>query len=196
MLKKRAFVVPLLFVKLAATCLVYCWHCRLLLDLRINSSQFSSQVCWMLISLSFMQCRTTKQWTCLGWTTCSRMAGVAAIARDTCTLTTARRSSCPRFKSERLIPSLFSHVRLMFLSYVLSQAYYTEFNPYQPLSSPKVSHHLVQCGRITKIRKWCRAGQLIDFKMKFVFSSVQMIINKITKLNNWFTLAFCCTVGR
>lgn len=139
-----------------------------------------------LFSLSVVRCRTTRQWTCLGWTTCWRMAGAAATARDTCTLTIARRSSCPRFESELMTLSLFSHVRLMFLSYVPSQAYYTDFNPYQNLSSPKVSHHLVPCGRIKEKCLWCRAGQFINFKIEIRFFILDNIYKK--KIGKWIYL--------
>lgn len=88
--------------------------------------------------------RTTRRWTCSEWTTCWRTAGAAGTVRATCTSTTARPSSSPRFESGVWSPAARSALsvlsRLANLLSPLPQVYYADFNPYQPLSSPKVSH--------------------------------------------------------
>lgn len=88
--------------------------------------------------------RTTRRWTCSEWTTCWRTAGAAGTVRATCTSTTARPSSSPRFESGVWSPAVRSALsvlsRLANLLSPLPQVYYADFNPYQPLSSPKVSH--------------------------------------------------------
>lgn len=62
-------------------------------------NQFNSESNCVVDFVLTLLCRTTKPWTCLGWTTCWKTAGPVSTVRDTCTLRTAPPFSHLRFVS-------------------------------------------------------------------------------------------------
>lgn len=85
--------------------------------------------------------RITRPWTCSVWITCWKTAGAASTVRATCTLTTAPPFFCQRFVTSAdrcLSGSMRTPVIHLSSLCSLTQVYYSDFNPYQPLSSPKV----------------------------------------------------------